>query len=304
VTEAVPRVDGFRRSAETYLERLDGERKSRKTIEGYEYELRRAHRILSKYGTPPSPRRFTVAHARILEAELARTQHSLRTLSVCLTGMGCRETVQYLIPPRTHIRWLSLEQRELATKAALDLGMPHLMALHLELDCGFRRVSVMRAMVDDFRENAVLVRGKKKDYIVSPNPLTAEIFPDLHSWRAANGWTENPVLIPAYSKKFSRVGPYSESGMDGILSKVSERSGIRFSNHDLRRTFGRHMWEALGRRDLETVSRALGHEDVRTTMDYLGINLSDMASAMETANRYTSASELYLQARGQRAGRV
>jgi integrase/recombinase XerD len=302
VTEAVPRTDGFRRSAKTYLERLEAESKSPKTVEGYEYELRRAHRILSKYGTPPSPRRFSVEHAAVLEQELSRKQHSLRTLSVCLTGMGCPVTVRYKVPPRTHVRWLSLGERHLVTKAALELGMPYLMALHLELDCGFRRVSVCRAMTEDFKENVVRVRGKGKDYLIPPNPLTAQIFPDLHSWRAANGWTENSILIPARSRKYSRVGLYSESGMDGILARVSERAGVRFSNHDLRRTFGRDMWKA--RVPIEKVSKALGHEDIRTTIDYLGIDLDDMASAIEAANRYTSASELYLQAFGQRATRA
>ncbi|MFA6870363.1 MAG: tyrosine-type recombinase/integrase, partial [Methanomethylophilus sp.] len=57
------------------------------------------------------------------------------------------------------------------------------------------------------------------------------------------------------------------------------RSKVQFANHTLRRTFGRTLWLAKTR--VETIASILGHEDLRTTVKYLGIKLDDQRDALE-----------------------
>lgn len=51
-------------------------------------------------------------------------------------------------------------------------------------------------------------------------------------------------------------------------ARVSAKTEIEFTNHDLRRTFGRTAWFAGV--PLETIKDMLGHEDTKTTVLNLG----------------------------------
>lgn len=304
--ESVPRLDAFRRATLELLETLQREGRAPKTIEGYEYALRRAHALLKGLGTPPAPSRLTETHIRALEAGL--TPHVLRQLSVCLRAMGAPATVRYVIPPRTHVRWLTPEQAVQVLDAAEDLGMPYRACAHLELELGFRRISVSRARVEDFlRLPQVYVRGKpspRGDYTIWAGGRTAGILRDLLTWRRST-FPELPdrsgVLIPARSRKYRRIGPYSESGLDGVMSRIGRHAGVAFSNHDLRRTYGRLLWKAGVK--LETISAMLGHSSVDVTLEYLGINLSDQEEAMQRFQEWLSRPKVYLSTSSQAATR-
>ena len=83
------------------------------------------------------------------------------------------------------------------------------------------------------------------------------------------------------------AGPYSERGHSidrGIIHIVRDRLGLTFTNHTLRRTFGRTMYHTGA--PIESISKILGHEDVVTTLKYLGINLDDMQAAMDLHGDY------------------
>ena len=290
--EAVPRADGFRRAAEAYLDGLRQEGRSRKTLEGYEDAIGRAHGILAQAGVPPCPSRLTSEQVRAIERGFAGNPWLLRTLSVCLRGMGCREPVRYVIPPRHRVRWLSDYQADVVLGTALGLGPPWSTVIHLELENGFRRVSVSRARVDDFKSNPVYVRGKGKDYTIWPHPRLPEVLRDTMTWRRERGLDSYTWLLPAVSSKCRTIGPYSENGLDVVLAKVALESGVKFSHHDLRRTFGRAHWKAGTK--IETIASMLGHESVDQTIAYLGINLDDMAEAMQRLQEYRSAPKVYL----------
>jgi len=46
------------------------------------------------------------------------------------------------------------------------------------------------------------------------------------------------------------------------------------------------LWEALGRRDIETVSETMGHKSIEQTRKYLGVKLEDMRMAMTKLGEY------------------
>ncbi len=60
-----------------------------------------------------------------------------------------------------------------------------------------------------------------------------------------------------------------------------------FTNHTLRRTFGRTCW--LSGVPLETIKELLGHEDTKTTIIYLGLNMDDRSGAMDQVAKYRNA---------------
>ncbi len=51
-----------------------------------------------------------------------------------------------------------------------------------------------------------------------------------------------------------------------------------FSNHTLRRTFGRNLYHAGTL--IERISKLYGHEDIQTTLRYIGVNLDDIAAPL------------------------
>lgn len=76
-------------------------------------------------------------------------------------------------------------------------------------------------------------------------------------------------------------GAYTERGHSldrAVIHKVRDRLGMDFSNHTVRRTFGRNLYHAGT--PIETISKLYGHEDIQTTLKYIGVNLDDMSDAL------------------------
>ena len=70
------------------------------------------------------------------------------------------------------------------------------------------------------------------------------------------------------------------SGIDEMLKPLGEEIGVKFSNHTLRRTFGRTMYRSGV--EVATISKMMGHESIDQTLKYIGVDLDDMNSAMQT----------------------
>ena len=67
--------------------------------------------------------------------------------------------------------------------------------------------------------------------------------------------------------------------IDNHLRELSDRAGFDFSNHTLRRTFGRELYRSEV--SIVVIATILGHNSIQTTMKYLGISMDDMTAAME-----------------------
>ncbi len=80
--------------------------------------------------------------------------------------------------------------------------------------------------------------------------------------------------------KGSRLGAFSERGVaiDNRVKEVAAIAGVPFSNHTLRRTFGRGLYE--GGVKTEDIAAILGHKDVKTTLRYLGLDRTDHSDHM------------------------
>ena len=142
-------TDAFTRSADRLLAKLTSEL-SGKTVENYSYALERGHRVLLGNGPTPALADLRKKHLdTIRESFKSLDPHLSMGLNSVLSRVGIKNAVPYKLSPRRNVRWLSEDQATRLLKAAYGLGPPWLTLVHLELQNGFRRVSVMRAHVRD-----------------------------------------------------------------------------------------------------------------------------------------------------------
>jgi integrase/recombinase XerD len=176
--------------------------------------------------------------------------------------------------------------------------------VHLELDLMLRRVELLRLRPEDFRGDRVNVLGKGRmggkwrtipnhedtkaiigEYLLERRRMVEEA-------RKQDPSAEIPPNLLIYLKA-GKVHDWRKSGIDGRLRRLKDRveaaygRELDFSNHTLRRTGGRMLWEAKVK--LETISAILGHENTSTTIDYLGLNYNDMKEGMEKLAQYQNA---------------
>ncbi len=90
-------------------------------------------------------------------------------------------------------------------------------------------------------------------------------------------WKERERLKKETEFFFTRMrgnGPLPYETLRKIVKKVRERSKIDFSSHKLRHTFATLMLE--GGCDLFTLSKMMGHSDIKTTTIYLSASVTHM----------------------------
>lgn len=198
---------------------------------------------------------------------------------------------------RINADWLDLDKGEDflvldACKTSLEK-----VVIHCELNLGMRRCEVMRQERSWFNGGFVKILGKGKRpgkwRTVPVHSDTFQILKLLDTFREdtvkelrkAGINDELPQNITAYKHPFKReiVVP-QDTAIDNIAKRVSKRSGIKFSNHTLRRTCGRTWYKANV--SLPLIRDYLGHEDVNQTIEYLGINLTDQEEAQAKVSAF------------------
>ena len=176
----------------------------------------------------------------------------------------------------------------------LDLAPLELMVIHCELCLGLRRIEVIHLTVESFDHGIVHVLGKGpqggKTRNLAYHEDTQAILDLFLKYRndmiaAVKSSTTKDVEIPDNLLIYRRgkaLFPYAEkgSGIDAIVKSLGERIGCPdLSNHTLRRTFARTLFEDGIK--LEVISNILGHDSIETTIKYLGINFEHKRAAMK-----------------------
>lgn len=167
--------------------------------------------------------------------------------------------------------------------------------VHCELCLGMRRVEVVRLRPTDLHQSegylTVLGKGSQggKPRTIPYTKDTGKVMQlairrrDEQILKARKRYPVSTVVPDRLIlwERGGRLHAYSEEGygIDKVVSDpLSRQLGFHFSNHTLRRTFGR----ALYRADVPvaTIAKILGHESTEVTLRYIGVDLDDMRKAM------------------------
>lgn len=209
---------------------------------------------------------------------------------------------------RPNVNWLSDEQAEHLMR--MEKTPLEEVVIHLELCLGLRVAEVCRLRLvdihfdEDPRKCYVSIRGKGKGdgkwrsvpfhpdsrevferWIARRNEIISKIHAYDPTWEVPEQF-----LIWGHYENRPTGGYYTERSHSldrAVIHRVRDRAGFDFSNHTLRRTFGRTLYRAGI--PIETISKLYGHDDTQTTIRYLGIDLDDMGSALARMYEYQYA---------------
>lgn len=191
---------------------------------------------------------------------------------------------------RPNVRWLNKEQ--VIKLLEVPKTPKQEMAIHLELCMGLRRVEVARLTVDGIHDGYMDVLGKgplggkmrSVPFHADTPKVLARFLEDRQKiinfvlLKNPNASIPKQLFLHAYKGELRPYSTLKMTAIDDLLNRVCKLVGFRFSNHDLRRTFGNILY--CNRVPLATISFILGHDDIKTTLDYLGIKMKDMQTAM------------------------
>ena len=278
------------------------------------WSLNRTKRILEQGGFDASPYKINADaivylideyHARgkldtYLKSEISYLDRYLTFYkNTVIKDMG----VQFSQDMRVNVHWLDEEQYKKLINAAKTPLQD--IVIHLELCMGLRNAECCRLTLDDIFDKGTKpylnVRGKGRG---TGKYRTVRFHRDtkavLSRWlderakivRIATQndphWRDPGYLLLWCHYKFRpQAGYYKEhsGGLDdAVLDPLRKQLGFHFSNHDLRRTFGRRLYHAGV--DVETISKFLGHESTVETLKYIGVNLDDMDRGMDMLDKY------------------
>lgn len=200
---------------------------------------------------------------------------------------------------RINVDWLTPAEQVIILEA--DLTPLQKLVTHLELCLGLRRIEVLRLELKDVRKGYFDICGKGED---AGKWRTVPFHPDtraiINEWMIernrmiAEAREHRPdidvpdalIIYKRYTKNV-KLGRYSENGDgldDQVRHKIVNDVGFSFGNHTLRRTCGRSLWEAEV--PDATIAKIYGHSDVKTTLDYIGVNLDHMSEALISLQSY------------------
>jgi len=83
---------------------------------------------------------------------------------------------------------------------------------------------------------------------------------------------------PEFFTSLNRNHGYTSDSLKALVKQISDASGVKFSVHKLRHTFATLMLE--GGCDVYSLSKMMGHSDIKTTTIYLSASVEHLRSQM------------------------
>lgn len=228
------------------------------------------------FDPPPAPDELRAHHLHGLRERLGWSRNGLAVYFAALRkflrfrGYAlAEERGAWRLPSgeATRRRWITPDQLVLLGQVAR--GEEKVLVV-LEGYNGLRRIEVKRMRVRDldFAQRRIRVCGKgRSGGKWRTIPMTLATAEQLRPW--VEGRAEDTLVLPR-----------SASGLDLLLSRAVRRAGlgVRVSNHDLRRTFGRQAYQSG--MSLVDLKNFLGHVSVDMTTRYIGIDEDRMREGL------------------------
>ncbi len=182
--------------------------------------------------------------------------------------------------PRIAKKHLSvLETEDLAKVLALCSSLRDKCIISLMVDTGLRLSEATSLNWQDIelqKGTVNVVKGKGRKYrLVACGTKTKTLLKKLQMEYGEEATGENPVFLT--DDGCFRLTP---RGLQQLIGRISEKSGIEFSAHSLRRTFARLALRSG--MDLVYIQRLMGHESIETTRRYIqDLDDSDVIKAVK-----------------------
>lgn len=141
------------------------------------------------------------------------------------------------------------------------------------LYCGLRKNELLRLKMSDVDlSNAVIYihQGKGNKDRVVPIPYSLQRILE----RYIQDRERLDKTAPYFFVSLNRDRGFTQSGLKRVVNKVRKRTGIHFYVHMLRHTFATLMIE--GGCDIYSLSKMLGHNDIKTTTIYLSASVEHL----------------------------
>jgi len=278
-----------------------------RTISFYVETMHAVAQILKDNNRPVLPREITAKDVEFLLDYLAANNYAIQTrkgyLATIRKFCDTYQNTLTLKKPRfphdnrPRVDWLDSEQAK--RLLSCPKSTVQTTVIHLELCLGLRHVEVIRLRADDinYKDEYITVLGK------GPSGGKPRLIPFASDTRAVLEAQERhrrdqiDMALSKYPKttivppnlvlwlRGGKLHSYSEEGygLDKIVTlPLSDVVGFHFSNHTLRRTFGRALYRSGV--EVAVIAKILGHESTDVTLRYIGVDLDDMTKAMRRLN--------------------
>lgn len=274
-----------------------------RTIRFYREQAGLVLRVLSEVAPQANPSTLTIPDLKALigvmrERYAVSTQkdYMIALKRMCeINGNYVFQSYRVMFPSdtRPNVDWLSYDQAmELLKmwKSPLDE-----MIVCLELLHGLRRVEVSRLTLKDIHFETkttgyLSVRGKgRAGGKLRSVPMHPDFKKSYDRWMAERKELliqcddlynqDDHLLVYLRAGKLHQYEEIKGRAIDDRINQLSNRAGFEFSNHTLRRTFGRELYRSGV--EIVVIAVIYGHTSTTQTLKYLGLNRDDMAAAMD-----------------------
>jgi integrase len=299
--------DWFRRLIPGYVQEL----RNRKLSETYVMENRRvllkAHALFRKRGMALNPRKITreeiLTYLDNLNGTWKYKEQCFLIFNQFLKTNGNKiageMNLRFPKDATTKADWL--EPEKVPTARTFAKGPLEDLILELGFNNGARRIECLRLTTKEaetcIQTGLLTLRGKGpmggKARTFSAHPNTREVLREYIHWRdkqllKCENREDPPESLFIYVRN-GRAIPYSRAGIEKLERRIWRRSGMHFSFHTMRRSFGRQMFKANV--PVTVIQRILGHESLEMTIRYLGLNIEDTSNAMSLLSAYQTQQE-------------
>jgi site-specific recombinase XerD len=123
------------------------------------------------------------------------------------------------------------------------------------------------------------VKGKKESYSIPLNATAKAVIAEMIHWKKARGEEIFPAAFLFASRKGK--GRLSRVQVHRLLKAAFERAFLtgNVTTHSMRKTVANAVYSATN--DLFVVKEILGHQNVSTTQQYLGVGIDKLQEAMD-----------------------
>jgi len=139
---------------------------------------------------------------------------------------------------------------------------------------GLRKSELLKLKLTDvdIQNQSVFVKGKgDKDRII---PLSTTLVHSLDNYLRER--KKQNKTCPEFFTSSNRNQGFTDSGLKRLIIKMRKATGITFKTHELRHTFATLMLE--GGCDIYSLSKMMGHSDIKTTTIYLSATAEHLRS--------------------------